>query len=164
MAAYLRSRVGAQYHLAFPRGAPSPYAGRTHPRGTNGDPDLPQTAPISASTRKTPQRHTSSGREEEDVSISLTNLLEFLQAYGYPILWLYAFIAAFGVPLPVTLLLLAAGAFSAQGDFNVALLVAIATSASIAGDCAGYLVGRLWGSRVLNLRPRSPFCGGSIGQ
>ena len=38
------------------------------------------------------------------MNVSLTNLLEFLQAYGYPILWLYAFVAAFGVPLPVTLL------------------------------------------------------------
>jgi membrane-associated protein len=91
------------------------------------------------------------------MSVSLTNLLEFLQAYGYPILWLYAFVAAFGAPLPVTLLLLAAGAFSAQGDFNVVLLVAIATSASVAGDCAGYLVGRLWGSRVLDWLPRSRF-------
>jgi len=98
------------------------------------------------------------------MSISLTNLLEFLQVYGYPILWLYAFIAAFGVPLPVTLLLLAAGAFSAQGDFNVALLVAIATSASVAGDCAGYLVGRLWGSRVLDWLPRSRFGGRFIDQ
>jgi membrane-associated protein len=55
------------------------------------------------------------------------------------------------------LVLLAAGAFSAQGDFNVALLAAIATSASVAGDCAGYLVGKLWGSKVLDWLPRSRF-------
>src|SRR5438046_10745297 len=127
MAAYLRSQVGAQCHPAFPRGALSPYAGRAHPRDTNGDPDLPQTAPISASTRKTPQRHTSSGREEEDMNVSLTNLLGFLQAYGYPTLWLYAFLAAFAVPLPVTLLLLAAGPSSAHVDSNVPTLAAIPT-------------------------------------
>ena len=93
------------------------------------------------------------------MSFSLTTLLDFLQAYGYPILWLYAFVAAFGVPLPVSLVLLAAGAFSAQGDFNVVLLAVIATSASVAGDCAGYVVGRLWGSKVMDWLPRSRFGG-----
>lgn len=83
------------------------------------------------------------------MSIFLTPLLNFLEAYGYPVLWLTTFVAAIGIPLPLTLVLLAAGAFSAQGDFNPVLLTVIAISAAIAGDCVGYLIGRRWGSRVL---------------
>ncbi len=89
------------------------------------------------------------------MSVFLTPLLNFLQTYGYPLLWLSTFVASIGVPLPISLMLLAAGAFSAQGDFNVVVLAASATSAAIAGDCAGYLVGRQWGSRVLDWLPRS---------
>lgn len=84
-----------------------------------------------------------------------TTLVDFLQAYGYPTLWLTACAASFGAPLPITLVLLAAGAFSAQGDFNFALLAVTATSASVLGDCAGYLAGRLWGSKLLDWLPRS---------
>lgn len=83
------------------------------------------------------------------MSVFLAPLLTFLEAYGYPVLWLTTFVAAIGIPLPLTLVLLAAGAFSAQGDFNVALLAVIAVSAAIPGDCVGYLIGRRWGSRVL---------------
>jgi membrane-associated protein len=35
------------------------------------------------------------------------------------------------------------------------LLAAVAISASVAGDCAGYAVGRLWGSQILDWLPRS---------
>jgi membrane-associated protein len=85
----------------------------------------------------------------------LTNVLSFFQAYGYPAFGVSLFIAALGVPIPAGPMLLAAGAFAAQGDFNVVALVGIATGASVAGDCTGYLVGRLWGSRVLDWLPRS---------
>jgi membrane-associated protein len=90
------------------------------------------------------------------MSVFFNPLLSFLQAYGYPLLWLITFIAAAGAPLPMSLLLLAAGAFSAQGDFDVVVLVVIATSASVAGDCVGYLVGRQWGRRALDWLPRAP--------
>ena len=76
-------------------------------------------------------------------------LISWLQLYGYPALWLCVFIAAFGAPLPTSLVLLAAGAFAALGDFNIFLLVAVASSASICGDNCGYLLGRKIGSRLL---------------
>jgi membrane-associated protein len=79
----------------------------------------------------------------------LPQLLSFLQAYGYPMLWLTTFIAALGAPLPITLLLLAAGAFSAAGDFNIVVLAVVALSASVTGDSVGYWIGRLWGSQLL---------------
>jgi membrane-associated protein len=81
--------------------------------------------------------------------VYLPQLLSFLQTYGYPMLWLTTFVAALGAPLPITLLLLAAGAFSAAGDFNVVVLTVVALSASVAGDSLGYWIGRLWGSQLL---------------
>ena len=63
--------------------------------------------------------------------------------------------AAVGIPIPITLLLLAAGAFAALGDFNVALLFLISFSALVCGDNAGYWIGRIWGSKVLNWVERS---------
>jgi len=65
------------------------------------------------------------------------------------------FVAAVGIPIPITLLLLAAGAFAALGDFNIVLLFFISFSALICGDNAGYWIGRIWGSRVLNWIERS---------
>lgn len=91
------------------------------------------------------------------MTIFLTDLLSFLLAYGYPALALSVFVGSVGAPLPISLMLLAAGAFSAQGDFNVALLLVIAIGASVAGDCAGYLVGRRWGSPMLDWLSRSRF-------
>lgn len=79
----------------------------------------------------------------------LPYLLTLLQEYGYPILWLSIFIGALGIPLPNTLVLLAAGAFAALGNFNFALLVVISISAFVAGDTASYWIGRRWGSKVL---------------
>ena len=81
---------------------------------------------------------------------TLTGLLNNLQAFGYPALWVTIFVAAVGVPLPIVLVLLAAGAFAALGEFNLVLLALISISASVAGDSLGYLIGRLWGSKVAN--------------
>ncbi len=77
-------------------------------------------------------------------------LLSLLQNYGYLALWITVFVAAVGIPIPITLVLLAAGAFASLGDFNVALLLIISFSALICGDNAGYLIGRIWGSKALN--------------
>ncbi len=80
----------------------------------------------------------------------LPYLLSWLQEYGYPVLWLSVFIGAIGIPLPNSLVLLAAGAFAALGDFNFPLLAAVSISAFVLGDSGSYWIGRLWGSRVLN--------------
>lgn len=79
----------------------------------------------------------------------LPYLLAMLQEYGYPILWLSIFLGALGIPLPNSLLLLAAGAFAALGNFNFALLFLVALSAFVTGDNCSYWIGRLWGSKVL---------------
>ncbi len=83
------------------------------------------------------------------MSIILPYLVNGLQTYGYPALWLSIFIAALGAPLPIGLMMLAAGAFAALGDFNIILLALISITASICGDNAGYWIGRRIGSKVL---------------
>ncbi len=83
------------------------------------------------------------------MSALLPNLIDWLQQYGYPALWLFVFIAAVGIPLPTSLVLLASGAFAALGDFNVFVLGIIAITASTAGDNVGYVIGRRWGSKLL---------------
>jgi len=83
------------------------------------------------------------------MSALLPNLIDWLQQYGYPALWLFVFIAAVGVPLPTSLVLLASGAFAALGDFNIIVLGIIAVTASTSGDSVGYFIGRRWGSKVL---------------
>jgi len=66
------------------------------------------------------------------------------------VLWLTVFVASVGAPLPTSLVLLAAGAFAALGDFDIALLIVITVTASACGDSLGYFIGRRWGSKVLN--------------
>jgi membrane-associated protein len=83
------------------------------------------------------------------MSVFLPYLVNWLQEYGYPALWALVFIGASGVPLPITLVLLAAGAFAALGDFNLGALTLIGVSAAVAGDSVGYSIGRVWGSRLL---------------
>ena len=55
----------------------------------------------------------------------------------------------------MSLILLAAGAFAAQGDFDLALLIVITVTASVCGDNIGYLLGRRWGSKLLEWLERS---------
>lgn len=82
------------------------------------------------------------------MSTFLPTLITWLQDYGYPAMWVTIFIAAIGLPLPIGLLLLGSGALSAFGDFNLPLLVVLSTTASVAGDSTGYLIGKRYGSKV----------------
>lgn len=75
--------------------------------------------------------------------------LSALQHYGYPALWLIVFVAAAGAPISGSLLLFAAGAFAAFGDFNIAILFLVALSAAVMGDNLGYYIGRRVGSPLL---------------
>ncbi len=75
--------------------------------------------------------------------------LSELHLYGYPVLWLIVFVAAVGVPISGSLLLFAAGAFAALGDFNIFILFPVALSAAVMGDNLGYYIGRRVGVSLL---------------
>jgi membrane-associated protein len=76
-------------------------------------------------------------------------VLAALGTYGSPALFAIVAVAAVGVPLPVTLLLIVTGSLAAQGAMNVWLSIAIAAAGSVAGDQIGFAVGRWGGKRLV---------------
>jgi len=78
-------------------------------------------------------------------------VLAALGRYGLPALFIVVAIAAIGVPLPVTLLLIVTGSLAAQGTIDIWWAIAVATVAASAGDQIGYAIGR-WGGKELVLR------------
>src|SRR5580698_10336419 len=78
----------------------------------------------------------------------LDQLLAALTQYGSPALFVVVAIAAIGVPVPVTLLLIVTGSLAAQGSINLWWAIAIASVGSVAGDQIGFAIGR-WGGKKL---------------
>ena len=75
--------------------------------------------------------------------------LTAMLAYGPLALALALLLAALGIPLPATLLLLAAGAFARQGVLDGALAATLGVLASVLGDSGAYCLGRCAGALVL---------------
>ena len=69
--------------------------------------------------------------------------------YGAPALFGIVAIAAVGVPLPITLLLIVVGSMISQGAMNLWLALGVASAGSILGDQAGYAIGRWGGSAAV---------------
>lgn len=69
-------------------------------------------------------------------------LLTGMLNYGSALLGVALFLAALGIPLPASVLLMAAGAFTSQGVLPLEGAVVAATSGAVAGDACSYLVGR----------------------
>jgi membrane protein DedA with SNARE-associated domain len=85
-------------------------------------------------------------------------LLSALTDYGLPLLFVVVLIGSAGPPLPLTLLLIAAGSFVEQGEMNFWSVVLVASGGAIAGDQIGYGIGR-WGGRRVAKRIGSWFGG-----
>ena len=84
--------------------------------------------------------------------MSLTDqLLAALLLYGLPVLFGVIVIASVGAPLPVSLMLVAAGSFVEQGELKLWQVITVASSAAVLGDQIGYGVAR-WGGRPLVAR------------
>jgi membrane protein DedA with SNARE-associated domain len=75
-------------------------------------------------------------------------LLTGLLNHGNALLGGALFLAALGVPLPATMLLLAAGAFARQGVLPLQAALVTAVAAAVTGDACSYLVGRLAGRHL----------------
>jgi membrane-associated protein len=78
-------------------------------------------------------------------------LLAALSQYGPPALFAIVAIAAIGMPLPISLLLIVTGSLVAQGAMSLWLVIAVASAGSVAGDQIGYALGR-WGGHALARR------------
>ena len=76
-------------------------------------------------------------------------LLAAVSQYGTPALFGIVTIAAIGVPLPITLLLIIAGSMVSQGAMNLWWAIGAAGAGSILGDQAGYAIGRWGGPAVV---------------
>ena len=75
-------------------------------------------------------------------------LLTGLLNHGSLLLGLVLFFAALGVPLPATMLLLAAGAFARQGVLSWVSAALAGVTGAVLGDFASYAVGRHAGQRL----------------
>ncbi len=74
-----------------------------------------------------------------------------LLTYGYLLLFGWVLVEQFGIPLPATPVLLAAGALSADGLFSVSLALVCAVAATLTADSTWFLVGRRYGHHVLRI-------------
>jgi membrane-associated protein len=85
--------------------------------------------------------------------MSLTDqLLASLLVYGLPLLFGVIVIVSAGVPfIPISLMLVAAGSFAAQGSMKLWQVMIVATIGAVTGDQIGYGVSR-WGGRGLILK------------
>ena len=81
----------------------------------------------------------------------MTDLTDFLLTsllnHGALVLGGTLFLAALGVPLPATVLVVATGAFGKQGVMSLQAAAGVAVAAVVAGDGCSYLLGRLVGER-----------------
>ena len=78
-------------------------------------------------------------------------LLGILSVYGSMVLFGALLIGCVGLPLPATLMLIAAGSFVEQGDMNQWWVLGLASAGAILGDNFGYALGR-WGGHHMARR------------
>ena len=76
---------------------------------------------------------------------------DVLVHHGIVVLFAWAFAVQAGMPAPAVPLLLGAGALSGAGQMDLALAVAAAVTAAIGADVLWYLLGRSYGTRVLEV-------------
>jgi membrane protein DedA with SNARE-associated domain/rhodanese-related sulfurtransferase len=74
-----------------------------------------------------------------------------LLMYGYLLLFAWVLVEQYGIPLPATPVLLAAGALSAEGQISFPLALLVGIVASLTADSTWFLIGRRYGHHVLRI-------------
>src|SRR3974390_2781719 len=77
--------------------------------------------------------------------------VQFLTSYGLPLIFAAVFVEQIGLPLPALPWLLAAGALSATGQFNLFWGLAVTVLACLIADAIWFFLGRHRGMQVLGL-------------
>ena len=77
--------------------------------------------------------------------------IHFLLTYGYLLLFAWVLVEQFGIPLPATPVLLAAGALSAEGQISFSAALVVGVLAALAADSTWFLIGRRYGHHVLRI-------------
>src|SRR3974377_2018518 len=81
----------------------------------------------------------------------MSHTTQFLIDNGLPLVFVAVFVEQMGLPVPAFPWLLAAGALSAAGKFNLPLGLAVTVIACLIADAFWFYLGRLRGNRVLAL-------------
>lgn len=84
------------------------------------------------------------------------SILALVPIYGLPFLFAIAVLAASGIPLPSTLIVMAVGAFTASGDLDLGASFLTALTAAVIGDQIGYQIGARAGDVVEKRLSRKP--------
>ncbi|MCB2128333.1 MAG: VTT domain-containing protein [Rhodobacteraceae bacterium] len=83
-------------------------------------------------------------------------LLALVPVYGPWFLAAVTFLSCLAVPVPSSVLMLAAGGFAASGDLDPAAVVAGALAGAVLGDQAGFAAGRAGGPGLIARISRHP--------
>ncbi|HEY1984180.1 MAG TPA: VTT domain-containing protein [Terracidiphilus sp.] len=76
---------------------------------------------------------------------------QILLTYGYFLLFAWVLVEQFGIPLPATPVLLAAGALSAEHKVSFFLALGAGLLASLTADSSWFFIGRRYGHHVLRI-------------
>jgi membrane-associated protein len=76
-------------------------------------------------------------------------LLGALSQYGLPVLFGVIVIATVGIPLPISMMLVAAGSFVELGEMKLWQVIVVASAGAVVGDQIGYALGRWGGHRLV---------------
>lgn len=82
--------------------------------------------------------------------------LTLVADYGVSIVFLVTFLSCLAIPVPSSLLMMAAGGFAAAGDLNLAGVAIAALSGAVLGDNAGYWIARRIGTRAGDWIDKNP--------
>jgi membrane protein DedA with SNARE-associated domain len=78
-----------------------------------------------------------------------------LLKYGIFIVMAAVAVEGFGIPAPGQTLLVAAAILSVRGNTSIYTIVLVTWFAAVGGSTVGYVIGRLWGRRLLQKLPTS---------
>lgn len=76
-------------------------------------------------------------------------LLALVPTYGAPLLGLATFLSCLALPIPASILMMAAGGFAAAGDLSLAAGAGAALAGAVAGDQLGFFAGRRGGAGLV---------------
>ncbi|MDF1854109.1 DedA family protein [Pseudooceanicola sp.] len=83
-------------------------------------------------------------------------LFALIADWGVPLLAVITFLSCLALPVPSSLAMLTAGAFTASGDMTLAATAGGALAGAVIGDQAGYLIARAGSARLERLLARRP--------
>lgn len=75
----------------------------------------------------------------------LETLLSYLLVYQYTLLFFAVFFASFGFPIPASALIMAVGAFTVDGYFELFPSFSVVLAGVVSGDIIGYILARQFG-------------------